>query len=90
MSKLGNILLFAGSFAAGYFVGKDTVKDVVSTSRYEVVVQEDNHFLRSKELNKAWPLYDINDETYMGDVDHMVDGIKNMYNLRLEDLVDKR
>jgi len=78
MSKLGKMLLFAGCFTAGYFVGKGFVnKDVVS-SKYEVVQREDNHFLRSKELDKSYVLREINREVYMGDLEHMINGVKEM------------
>ena len=78
MSKLGRILLFAGSFAAGYFVGKGRVNQDFTSVNYEIVQQDNSHFLRSKELDKAYKLHEVNREVYMGDLEHMINGVKEM------------
>lgn len=89
MSCLIKGLLFAGGLAVGYYSGGKLVDNNTSTENYKIVEKDDGHYLRSKELGKSYILQEVNDEVYMGDLEHLANGVKalasdnvNRYDMR--------
>ena len=78
MGCLIKSLLFAGSLVAGYSVSSNLINKDVTTDKYKIIQKDEMHYLKSKELDKSYILQEVNKEVYMGDLEHLVNGVVDL------------
>lgn len=78
MGCLIKSLLFAGSLVAGYSVSSKMINKDTTTDKYKIIQQDETHYLKSKELDKSYILQEVNKEVYMGDLEHLVNGVVDL------------
>ena len=89
MSKITKRLILTGSLILGYHLGGNLVNNNTKTTQYELVKKENTTYLNSKETQEKHPLRKINNETYMGTLEHLVNGVKELSYKRKIDNINK-
>ena len=89
MSKITKRLILTGSLILGYYLGGNLVNNNTKTARYEIIQKQENTYLQSKETQEKHPLRKINNETYMGTLEHLVKGVKELSYQRKIDNINK-
>lgn len=74
MGKIAKIIVGAGLVAIGYSAGDYMARD----SEYLVERTHYSVFLKSKSLDKSYPLNVFNNEVYIGNSDHNLQGVKEL------------
>ena len=71
-------ILFAGSLIAGYYIGGCTVQTNTETKKYEIIQKQETNYLKNKETQTKHILREIDKETYMGNIEHLTQGVREL------------